>query len=195
MDCRHIILSFLCVTAVVACAKRDPFERELGLQSRLVELSAEGGLTPVMVFSNTSWKAKFVTPVDWASLDRLSGEGSSQVKFAFAGNYGRARKVSVAFEAGAAKDTLVMIQASGVPEPFISLNPSALTVAAEVTKGNVILDTNIGENFAEVKAAVSYPEGETEWLGNVSFTASSLEFTMTGNTGCIRHESNKSVIS
>ena len=67
-----------------------------------------------MVFSNTSWRAKFVTPVDWASLDRLSGEGSSQVKFSWAANYGSARKVSIAFEAGQTRDTLVIVQASGI---------------------------------------------------------------------------------
>ncbi|MBR6346191.1 MAG: hypothetical protein IKR69_02260 [Bacteroidales bacterium] len=185
MDCRHLIITVLFAAAVCACAKRDPFERELGLQSRLVELSAENGITPVMVFSNTAWKAKFVTPVDWASLDRLSGEGSSEVRFAYADNYGRARKVSIAFEAGAAKDTLVLIQASGVPSPFISLNPSSLNVGADVSSCKVILSTNIQENLSEIEASVSYPDGEKDWINNVSFTETSLVLSLSPNSGAV----------
>lgn len=183
MDYRHLIVGILCAAIVCACVKQDPFERELGLQSRLVELSSEGGITPVIVFSNTSWHAKFVTPVSWASIDRLSGEGSSQVKVAFAGNYGCARKVSVAFEAGSARDTLVLIQGSGVPSPFISFNPSSLNVGADVVRGKVILSTNIQENINEVKASVTYPDGGDEgWISDVRFSESSLEFSMTENT-------------
>ena len=114
MDYRKLLLILLCTAAVCACTKPDPFEKELGLQSRYVEVDEKTGTTPVMVFSNTSWRAKFVTPVDWASLDRLSGQGSSQLKFSWAANYGSARKVSIAFEAGQTRDTLVIVQASGI---------------------------------------------------------------------------------
>lgn len=183
MDYRQLIITVLFAGAVCACAKQDPFERELGLQSRLVELSAGNGITPVIVFSNTAWKAKFVTPVDWASLDRLGGEGSSELKFAYADNYGRARKVSIAFEAGSAKDTLVLIQASGVSSPFISLNPSTLSVGADVSSCKVILNTNIQENFSEVAASVSYSEGDRDWIKDVSFTETSLELSITPNSG------------
>lgn len=183
MDYKHLIVTVLFATALCSCAKRDPFEKELGLQSRLVELSAENGITPVIVFSNTAWKAKFVTPVDWASLDRLSGTGSSEVRFAYADNYGRARKVAIAFETAGAKDTLVLVQASGVSSPFISLNPSALSVGADVSSCKVILSTNIQENMAEVVASVSYPEGDAAWITNVSFTETSLELSMSPNTG------------
>ena len=185
MDYRHLFDSILFAAAVCACAKQDPFNRELGLQSRLVEVPSETGLTPVMVFSNTSWKAGFVSPVNWASLDRLSGTGSSQVKFAFAGNYGRARKLSIAFEAGSSRDTLVIIQASGISSPVLTLTPSFLNVASDVTAGKVLLTMNIQENLDEIRVSVSYPEAGEEWVSGISFTDTSLAFSMTPNTGAV----------
>lgn len=183
MGYRYLIVSVLCAAIVCACAKHEPFERELGLQSRLVELAPEGGITPVMVFSNTSWKAKFVTPVNWASLDRLSGKNSSEVRFAFADNYGLARRVSIAFEAGSSKDTLVIIQASGIPSPFISLNPSSLSVGADVTRCKVILNTNIQENISDVVSTVTYSDGEAAWISDITITETSMEFSLKTNPG------------
>lgn len=180
---RYLIVGALCAALVCACAKKDPFERELGLQSRLVELSPEGGNTPVIVYSNTSWKAKFVTPVNWASLDRLSGRNSSQVKVDFADNYGRARKVCIAFAAGSARDTLVLIQKSAISSPFISLNPSTLNVGAGVTNCKVILNTNIQENFSEVVSSVDYSGDDADWIYDISFTETGLDFSLKVNSG------------
>ena len=183
MGYKYLITSVLCAAAICACAKQDPFEKELGLQSRLVELTPEGGITPVMVFSNTSWTAKFVTPVGWASLDRLSGKNSSEVKFAYADNYGRARKVAFAFEAGSARDTLVIIQASGIASPFISLNPSSLNIGADVTRSKVILTTNIQENISEVVATVASSDGDASWIHDIFLTETSLELSLDTNPG------------
>lgn len=113
MDFKTLAAIVLSVAVACSCSKKEPFERNLGLQSRHIEISSSTGITPVMVFSNTSWTAKFVDPVDWASLDRLSGEYSSEVKLSFAANYGPARKLAIAFEAGASRDTLVVVQEAG----------------------------------------------------------------------------------
>ena len=82
MDCRRIFLAMaLLLIAVSGCRKADPFERALGLQSRRVVLSAETGLTPVTVYSNTTWTVHFYPEVSWAGLDKLSGKNTSAVYF------------------------------------------------------------------------------------------------------------------
>lgn len=182
MDFKPLVLMLLCMTVAGSCSKKEPFERELGLQSRRIELSSSTGITPVMVFSNTLWTAKFTAPVDWASLDRLSGQFSSQVKLAFGSNYGRARKVAIAFEAGASKDTLVVIQEAGIRTPELSLTPSSLSVGADVLRGKVILSTNFADNIPEVETQVSYGEGSEGWISGVSLKEDSLEFQMSENT-------------
>jgi len=183
MGYRQIITGLLCAAMAWACAKPELFERELGLQSRFVEVGSGTGTTPVMVFSNTSWTAKFVSGVDWASLDRLSGSCSSQVKFSWGGNYGRARKVKIAFAAGSARDTLVIVQASGIAEPYLSLTPSTLNIGADVTQGKVLLTTNIQENLEEVQMSVIYPDGGEAWISDIALTQESLLFNMSPNTG------------
>ena len=186
MVCNYIkqwTLLALCATVFVACSKPSAFDRELGLQSRLVELPAETGITPVIVYSNTSWHVHFVSPVKWAGLDRLSDTGSSQVKFSYAANYGRARKVALAFEAGGIRDTLVMIQASGLNSPRLEITPSSLSIGGDITKGKVLVTTNLREDLDEVKISVDYTEGETDWLSDILLSASGLEFTLAPNRG------------
>ena len=104
------LLVFAFVCAAVAGCRKDPFERPLGLQSRRVVLSAETGITPVIVYSNTNWTVSFSSEVSWAGLDKLSGQGSGGVYFSYAANYGPERQVTLVFEAGGVRDTCVMVQ-------------------------------------------------------------------------------------
>ncbi len=103
-----LVLAF--VFAAFAGCRKDPFERPLGLQSRRVVLSAEAGVTPVIVYSNTDWTVSFTSEVNWAGLDKLSGRGSGGVYFSYGANYGPERQVTLAFEAGGVRDTCVMVQ-------------------------------------------------------------------------------------
>jgi hypothetical protein len=114
MDSKNIfrlILAFV-ITAFLACgcSKEDPFEGPLGLQSRKIVLPAETGITPIMVFSNTTWTVSMTPKVSWAGIDRLSGKGSSGLYFSYAANYGEAREVTLAFEAGGVRDSVVVVQ-------------------------------------------------------------------------------------
>ena len=113
MDFRNICKAILAVAVIVAaagCKKTDHFDGALGLHSRRIVLPAETGSTPIMVFSNTSWKVKFTSEVSWAGIDRLSGEGSSCIYFSYAANYGEEREVALAFEASGVRDTVVVVQ-------------------------------------------------------------------------------------
>lgn len=114
MDCKNVLRSVMAfavlVLSVAACSKEDPFEGPLGLQSRRIVLPAETGVTPVMVFSNTTWTVTMTPKVSWAGIDRLSGKGSSGLYFSYAANYGEAREVALAFEAGGVRDTVVIVQ-------------------------------------------------------------------------------------
>lgn len=192
MDCKNILAAFLAIAlaacAGVGCKKSDPFERELGLQSRRVVLSAETGITPVMVFSNTSWKVKFVEAVPWAGIDRLSGEYSSGIYFSYAANYGRARKVSLAFEAGSARDTVVMVQKGGLTNASLSLSPTSLTFEAAAASGSATFTTNLREDLPDVVCKVSYAEGDEGWISGLVLSEGVLEFQVAANGGSSARE-------
>ncbi len=111
---KHIFISLFigaCLLCVPSCQQKAEFDNPLGLLGHTVNLSAQAGSTPVLVYSNTQWKVSLTEDVDWAGIDRLSGEGMGQVKFNYAENYGPERRVGLAFEAGVVRDTVYMIQA------------------------------------------------------------------------------------
>lgn len=95
-----------------SCQEKAEFENPLGLLTETTLLSAEAGSTPIIVYSNTHWTVSLTEEVDWAGIDRLSGEGMGQVKFNYAENFGPERRVGVAFEAGGVRDTVYMVQAA-----------------------------------------------------------------------------------
>ena len=116
MDYRRILKSILALVAAMffaaGCAKEDPYEGALGLQSRRIVLPAEVGRTPIMVFSNTTWTASFSSEVTWAGIDKLSGKGSSCIYFSYSANYGEEREVTILFEADGVKDSVVVVQSA-----------------------------------------------------------------------------------
>lgn len=186
MDFRLLLIravAALSLSAVIlaGCSEDDPFDGELGLMSRLVELPAETGITPVIVYSNTCWHVHFTSEVDWAGLDRLSDEGSSQVKLAYAANYGRARKVALAFEAGSTRDTVVMIQASGLKTPVLAFGVQTLTASASESNCTVPVETNLRDDFEDIVCSVEYISGGEGWISGMTLSASDISFKMTSN--------------
>lgn len=111
---KHIFISLFIgasLLCICSCQQKAEFDNPLGLLTETTLLSSEAGSTPILVYSNTQWKVSLTENVDWAGIDRLSGDGMGQVKFNYAENYGPERSVGVAFEAGAVRDTVYMIQA------------------------------------------------------------------------------------
>ena len=113
---KRILIYFAAALALLlslASCEKKPVEyaHTIGLGSEKNALSASGGSTPVIVWSNTSWTARFDNPVDWASLDRLKGEGIGQVIFSYeTNNTGEDRSVSIIFSAGDEECSILMVQ-------------------------------------------------------------------------------------
>lgn len=109
---KSLAVLFICACSFSSCDKKAEFNRPLGLLSREVYLPSAAGVTPVIVYSNSSWTVELTAPVDWAVLDRLKGSGVGEVKFSYSENFGKRRKVGVVFCSGEQKDTVIMYQKS-----------------------------------------------------------------------------------
>ena len=109
---KYILVAASLLLAVSSCTKHKvEYAHTIGLGSEKNVLSVSGGSTPVVVYSNTSWTARFDKPVEWASLDRLKGEGISQVIFSYeVNNTGEERSVSIIFSAGDEECSILMVQ-------------------------------------------------------------------------------------
>lgn len=177
-----LLLGALLLLGAVSCEKRAEYERPLGLLSRLTKLSAEAGDTPVLVYSNTDWNATLTSKVSWAGLDRLSGSGCSQVRFQYAENYGRARKVGIAFDAGGVRDTVYMLQASGQTDAVLQFAVSTADIPAAGGEQTFSLKSNLYYDIQDVKADIRYKsETQTGWLTVESVSLDKVVCTVSAN--------------
>lgn len=175
---------------LVACDKPIEYNQTLGLLSEYNVLKAEGGSTDVAVFSNTNWTVKMQSPAEWASIDRLSGEGCSRVIFSFERNYGRSRRVVLEFQAKDEVRTLNMYQNSGIADADVKmniLNPS-YDAPAEGGEKDFMFDTNLIYDLERMELNVAYNGDDvTPWVHLVSVSADKVVVSLDKNdTGAPR---------
>ena len=175
---------------LVACDKPIEYNQTLGLLSEYNVLKAEGGSTDVAVFSNTNWTVKMQSPAEWASIDRLSGEGCSRVIFSFERNYGRSRRVVLEFQAKDEVRTLNMYQSGGIADADVKmniLNPS-YDAPAEGGEKDFMFDTNLIYDLERMELNVAYNGDDvTPWIHLVSVSADKVVVSLDKNdTGAPR---------
>ena len=66
--------------------------------------------------------------MDWASINKLSGEGTNDLVFSYAANYGIARRVGIVLASGSRRDTVFMTQTGPVTSPSFKLEYNTLDV-------------------------------------------------------------------
>lgn len=171
---RKIYMLIAALAMLVACDKPIEYNQTLGLLSECNVLSASGGSTDVAVFSNTSWTVRLLSEADWASIDRLSGEGCSRVIFNFERNYGRSRRVILEFRAKDEVRTLNMYQSGSIADADVKmtiLNPS-YDAPVEGGEKTFMFDTNLIYDLERMELSVAYNGDDvTPWVHLVSVSA------------------------
>lgn len=77
-----ILLIAALLPLLAACHKPYETSIDLGVNNERIDLpSFEEGHCFITVFSNGSWNIEIAPAVDWARLDRASGEGIGYVRF------------------------------------------------------------------------------------------------------------------
>lgn len=87
-----VILSVLLLGAT-CCSQRYELSIPLALNRVDLRLSAAGGTSYVLVYSDGPWTASFGEEVSWVSLSRTSGTGNSQINITMEPNVGFERSV------------------------------------------------------------------------------------------------------
>ena len=128
MECKIIALTLAAVFGLAACDKPFEYDIPLSVTARNLTLSADAGSTHVMVYATGVWTASLSEEVDWASLNKLSGEGTNDLVFSYAANYGIARRVGIVLASGSKRDTVFMTQTGPVTSPSFKLEYNTLDV-------------------------------------------------------------------
>lgn len=176
-----------------SCDKAFEFDRPLALSSRAVTLSEAAGSTHVMVYSNGAWTAEFTEPVNWASLNKTSGEGINDVVFSYSANYAVSRQVGIVFTSGAQKDTVMMTQKGTITEASFLFENSSLTLLRSAATIRNSFSTNLMYGLESIKYNVVYAEelvGEDEevpedferWISDVAIEKKAVVFNVSENT-------------
>ena len=169
--------------AVVGCNNTFEMDLPLAVSSRLIDLTKDAGSTHIIIYADGDWTAKFTETTEWASLDRLNGNGNSEVVLSYSANYGLSRRLAIALSKNELKDTIVVNQAGLLSEPSIAWPCDS--IALNKTAGKVAFDltTNLFYSLENVNSVIQYEEGNSsEWISNLAFDGRKIAFDFTENS-------------
>lgn len=179
---KTLLMSIL-AAALSGAGCTDTFELDLPLavNSREIDLDTFTGYTHILVYSDGEWHAKFTDPVDWASLDRLTDSGNSEIVLSYAANYGLPRRLAIALSKGGHADTIVVNQAGAVTEPSIVWPEQNAVLCKDAGTISMDVTSNLYYSLRNVDYAVRYPDNTAEWLSGITFDGRSLSISASGN--------------
>lgn len=159
MKKKHIfytILAILVVLLSTACDKRYQIFDELAVTSHTLNIGQLPGETHIAVYSTGSWTVSFDEQVEWASVNRLSGEGLGDFVLSWSANYGTSRKVDILVSRDSKTERIRVIQAGSITSPYISLGRKKVVLPRQAADFSVSLSTNLGFSIDDFKARAVY---------------------------------------
>ena len=181
--------TILTLTTFIAMSCDKPFqiEQPLGVTTKVVNLQAKSGITPVVVYAAEGWTAQLTDNVEWASIDRLEGYGLSEIKFAYSQNFGTARQVGIVFNSSKeTPDTVMMVQESGNPSPIFQFTKGDISVPKENAVINLEFVTDLIYNIDEIIFDIKYDQNDTvDWLNNIRISADGVSCEVAENNSSI----------
>lgn len=132
----------------------------LSVAQRNISLSKEAGSTHVLVYADGDWTATFTEPILWASLNKVSGTGNSDLVFTYSANYGINRKVGIVLQKDQLRDTVWMNQTGTISQPIY--NPEVSDVALYKYEGmvTVFATGNVYYCADAIYATAIYPKAD-----------------------------------
>ena len=160
-----LTLAALLVLAV-SCEKKFEFSQPLSIQSDKVELEAQEGSTPVIVYANGDWTASLTEGSDWGRIDNASGKGLGQVKFIYQTNEGLPRRAVLEIMSGDEVCRVTLVQKSGLGDIVLEFVASVADLPRNAASGSIPFTTNLPSSEVKLfKVEARTEEGTAvDWL-------------------------------
>lgn len=181
------------VLTVVGCNKTFEMDLPLAVSSRVIDLTKDAGTTHIMIFADGDWTAKFTETTEWASLDRLNGNGNSEVVLSFSANYGLSRRLAIALAKSELKDTIFVNQEGLLSEPSLVWPCDSVGLCKNAGNATLKMKTNLYYSLQNIETAVEYKGEAKDWLSDVTFDGRLMKFAFTENSSAERRRANISV--
>ena len=183
------ITLFLLAAAFAATGCNNTFELDLPLavNSRALDIDETSGSTHILVYADGAWTAKFTEPVEWASLDRVSGSGNSELVLSYAANYGISRRLKIALAKGEYADTIAINQKGSLTAPELTWGCDSLSFNKAAGKASIAVSTNLYYSLQNVTSEITWLTEGADWISDVDFDGKKVRFAVSeNNSGKIR---------
>ncbi len=177
-----IVLAFAALLST-DCEKNYEIVDELGVSSHNLNISQIPGETHIAVYSTGSWSVALDRHVEWASINKVSGEGLGDFVFSWSANYGISRSIDILVSGGSRTETIHIIQAGLVESPFIVLGAGRVVSPLQSRTFNVPMNTNLGNAIEDVKWRAAYSgENPDSWITSCEIHSDYVQFTVDNNS-------------
>lgn len=161
MKIRNIITFLILTLAVLSsCDKAFKLELPLAVDSHLLKLSSGEGSTHILVYADGPWTAKLNGDPAWATIDRNSGEGNSELVFTYEENLGIARQAQLILERANLRDTIRLTQSGPITNPSYKFDSRNHSIAAGGGRASFRASGNLEHSVDAIRVAAIFTNGE-----------------------------------
>ncbi len=179
---KTILVSLLSAAlAVLSCNRPFELDLPLAVNSREIDLDNLTGSTHILVYADGTWNVKFSEAVEWASIDRLTGNGNSEIVLSYAANFGLPRRLAIAFSRNELVDTIVVNQAGAFSEPSLSWPCDSVVLSKDSGKVEFEIASNLYYSLQNVDCKVNYKAVKSDWISDVQFDGRKLSMAVSEN--------------
>ena len=177
---KYIAFAF---AAMVCLGCERPYEivDELGVSSHTLNISQTPGNTHIAVYSTGAWSIALDRHVDWASINKLSGEGLGDFVLSWSANYGIARSIDILVSKEGRTETIHVIQAGLVESPFITLGSGKVVCPLQSHTFRIPMNSNLGNAVEDIGWRASYSGNSSSWISSCEIGSDYIQFTVDGN--------------
>lgn len=181
-------LTFLAFALLAfGCNKTFEMDLPLAVNSRSIKLAETSGSTHILIYSDGDWTVKFTEPVEWASLDRLEGNGNSEIVLSYAANYGVARRLNIALAKGSLRDTIEIYQAGSIAEPELTWPCDSVSLCKDAGTVSFKVTSNLYYSLQNVTDSIYFNGDDAGWISDVAFDGRKISFKVSENaSGALR---------
>ena len=192
----YLLLTALVPLVLSGCREEYEIFDDLAVTSHTLNIAQTPGKTHIAVYSTGDWTVAFDKPVDWASLDRLSGSGLGDFVLSWSANFGTTRSLDILVSRDNLTERITVVQTGSVTTPYISFGRTKVTLPRQQRTFSVPLTTNLGFNMTDFRAKAIYfhdpahPDtleigalSEKAWISAYKVEEDHFEFTVKANEG------------
>lgn len=164
-----VLAAAAAAVAVFSCDKPYELDLPLAVTNHNLTLQKTAGSTHILIYADGPWTAGFTHQADWASLNKLSGEGNHDIVLSYSANYGVSRMIGIVLTKGELRDTIKVTQKGNITEGSLTFENAAVSLLKSSADISSSISTNMQYSLSQFKVATEYFDNNGVSLGTATF--------------------------